>query len=97
MVHATDSTGSLPFHAASILAAAALCAFALAAGLAHTTGVPDAAEEAASNPLHGLPLAFVANQGQTAPDVRYYARGPGFAFYFGSRKATLALEKGDAA
>jgi hypothetical protein len=93
MVHATESTGSLPLRPASTLAAAALCAFALAAALANTTGVPDAAEEAANNPLHGLPLAFVANQGQTAPGVRYYARGRGFAFYFGLRKATLALEK----
>jgi hypothetical protein len=41
-----------------------------------TTGVPGAAEQTASGPLHGLPLAFAPNEGRTAPGVRYYARGP---------------------
>jgi hypothetical protein len=48
----------------------------------------------ADSPLRGLPLAFVPNEGQTAPDVRYHARGPAFGFFFTSRKATLSLEKG---
>jgi hypothetical protein len=40
-----------------------------------------------------LPLSFVPNAGQTDRDVRYYARGEGFGFYFTPDKAVLSFAK----
>ena len=38
-----------------------------------------------------LPLAFEANQGQTAPEVRYQARGQGYQLFLTNQEAVLTL------
>jgi hypothetical protein len=40
-----------------------------------------------------LPLAFEANQGQTAPEVRYLAHGQGYQLFLTSQEAVLALRQ----
>jgi hypothetical protein len=42
-----------------------------------------------------LPLAFIPNAGQTDEQVRYYAQGAGYSFYFMDDMAVLALQTGD--
>src|SRR4051812_11176769 len=41
-----------------------------------------------------MPVAFVANRGQTDPRVRYYAAGPRFAFFATPDELMLSLSKG---
>ena len=40
-----------------------------------------------------LPLAFEPNQGQTDPQVRYLARGPGYSLYLTNREAVIVLQR----
>ena len=40
-----------------------------------------------------LPLAFEANQGQTAPEVRYLAHGQGYQLFLTSQEAVLTLRQ----
>jgi hypothetical protein len=40
-----------------------------------------------------LPLAFEANQGQTAPEVRYQARGQGYQLFLTNQEAVLTLRQ----
>ena len=40
-----------------------------------------------------LPLAFEANQGQTAPDVRFLAHGQGYQLFLTSQEAVLTLRQ----
>ncbi len=40
-----------------------------------------------------LPLAFEANQGQTAADVRFLSRGDGYSLFLTEQEAVLALHK----
>src|SRR5271155_606922 len=40
-----------------------------------------------------LPLAFEANQGQTASDVRFLSRGDGYSLFLTSQEAVLALRQ----
>ena len=40
-----------------------------------------------------LPLSFEANQGQTAADVTFLSRGPGYGLFLTSGGAVLALRK----
>src|SRR5271156_3082476 len=40
-----------------------------------------------------LPLAFEANEGQTAPPVRYLARGQGYQLFLTSQEAVLTLRQ----
>ena len=40
-----------------------------------------------------LPLRFEANEGQTAPEVRYLSRGSGYNLYLTSQEAVLVLSK----
>src|SRR2546428_433001 len=40
------------------------------------------------------PLSFVPNAGQIDRQVRYYAQGSGYAFYFTPHKTVLSLTKG---
>lgn len=42
--------------------------------------------------MAGLPLAFEANQGQSAPEVRFLARGNGYTMFLTGNEAVLALE-----
>ena len=44
-----------------------------------------------------LPLSFEFNQGQASQDIRYLARGPGYAVSLTQTAATLALSKSGAA
>ena len=44
-----------------------------------------------------LPLAFEPNQGQTDPQVRYLARGPGYSLYLTNREAVIVLQRTDSA
>ena len=36
-----------------------------------------------------VPMSFESNQGQTAPEVRFFSRGPGYGFYL----TVIGLEK----
>ncbi|HWO30920.1 MAG TPA: hypothetical protein VNO32_19160, partial [Candidatus Acidoferrum sp.] len=40
-----------------------------------------------------LPLAFEANQGQTASDVRFLSRGDGYSLFLTGQEAVLALRQ----
>ena len=40
-----------------------------------------------------LPLAFALNQGQTDPQVRYLARGPGYNLYLTNRQTVFVLRR----
>ncbi|HLJ95307.1 MAG TPA: SBBP repeat-containing protein [Gemmataceae bacterium] len=40
-----------------------------------------------------IPLSFEANQGQTDPQVRYLARGPGYTVFLTATEAVLALNR----
>jgi Beta-propeller repeat len=44
-----------------------------------------------------LPLAFEANQGQTAPDVRYLAHGQGYQLFLTDQEAVLTMRQPSAA
>src|SRR5271156_1462754 len=44
-----------------------------------------------------LPLAFEANQGQTAPEVRYLAHGQGYQLFLTDREAVLTMRQPSAA
>jgi hypothetical protein len=82
--------GLLPSLAAFLLLVA-LAAVARAPSVDLAATVP---EQSASALQRKVPLAFVPNAGQTDSAVRYYARGPGYAFYFTRDKAVLDLHKG---
>jgi hypothetical protein len=41
-----------------------------------------------------LPLSFIENKGQTDRQVRYYAQGSGYSFFFTNTKVQLVLAKG---
>jgi Beta-propeller repeat len=64
---------------------------------AATSNVPEKTKHDVADAYGKLPLAFVQNRGQTDRSVRYYAQGPGRAFYFTPEKAVLTFtnkEKG---
>ncbi len=44
-----------------------------------------------------LPFSFEVNEGQTAPEVKFLARGPGYALFLTSSEAVLSLRAGDQA
>ncbi len=46
---------------------------------------------AALAPYGQLPLSFEANQGQTAPQVNFLARGPGYGLFLTPTEAVLSL------
>ncbi len=54
---------------------------------------PTVSQQAARDAYAKLPLAFVKNAGQTDEQVRYYALGQGFGFYFTPEKAVLSFTK----
>ncbi len=43
-----------------------------------------------------LPLSFEANQGQTAPRVKYLSRGAGYTFFLTANEAVMELRRADA-
>ena len=88
------------------LAISALCIFAVihharktsravvaqrAAGLAAPNAVPTKPDW--TNAYGKLPLAFEANQGQTAADVRFLSRGDGYSLWLTGQEAVLALRQ----
>jgi Beta-propeller repeat len=56
--------------------------------------LPAGARRGAASAYAKLPLSFIPNRGQTAKQVRYYAQGAGYSFFFTDKKAVLALQKG---
>ena len=54
-----------------------------------------AGEQAGLSAYQGLPLAFVANGGQTDERVRYYAQAGGSSFFFTATEAVASLTKGE--
>ncbi len=53
-----------------------------------------AATARAQRAFGSMPVAFVANRGQTDPKVRYYATGPRYAFFATPDEVMLSLVKG---
>jgi hypothetical protein len=51
------------------------------------------AEMRVSESYGRLPLSFEANQGQTDPQVKLLARGPGYTVYLAPTEAVLALRQ----
>jgi hypothetical protein len=51
-------------------------------------------DEEAIDAYGKLPLAFVPNEGQTDEEVRYYAQGAGYGFFFTKERATLSFAEG---
>ncbi len=45
------------------------------------------------NAFANLPITFVENRGQTNQEVRYFARGPHYAFFLTPNEVVLSLEK----
>jgi hypothetical protein len=56
--------------------------------------IPPSARHRIQEAYGKLPLAFVPNGGEIDKQVRYYAQGTGFSFYFTKHMAVLALAKG---
>ena len=79
--------------AAALAAATAMAAIQPGAPVA--IAPPPAARAADAG--NALPLAFVANAGQSDARVRYEARGAGFGAFFTDRGVTLSLAKGSRA
>ena len=48
-----------------------------------------------ADPFGQLPLTFEANQGQTDAQVRFLARGPGYALFLNDTEADLHLHQGE--
>jgi hypothetical protein len=65
-------------------------AFALLLGLA---GSAAATPMVTASAYGQLPLSFEPNQGQTAPEVRFLSRGPGYQLFLTVEEAVLALQK----
>lgn len=62
--------------------------------VASNVSTSDAAGSAPQNVLsayHGLPLIFEPNQGQTDPQVKFQARGSGYALFLTADQAVLTL------
>jgi len=59
---------------------------------APTAGKPDATTRTRISETYGkLPLSFEANQGQTDPQVKYLARGPGYTLFVTPTETVLSL------
>ena len=64
-----------------------------APSIASAAGAPAKADRTAAERYGKMPLAFVANRGQTGKSVRYYAQGRGHAFYFTPDKAIFSFSR----
>ena len=68
------------------------------AGSAQPATPPSSAQKEDLTRAYGvLPLAFEANQGQTAPEVRYLAHGQGYQLFLTNQQAVLTLRQPSAA
>jgi hypothetical protein len=61
------------------------------------TALSAAQKENMTRAYGALPLAFEANQGQTAPEVRYLAHGQGYQLFLTNQEAVLTLRQPTAA
>jgi hypothetical protein len=55
---------------------------------------PEMGEKEALDAYAKLPLSFIPNEGQTDEEVRYYAQGAGYGFFFTKGGATLSFAEG---
>jgi hypothetical protein len=51
-------------------------------------------EQEAIDAYGKLPLSFISNEGQTDKEVRYYAQGAGYGFFFTPERAMLSFANG---
>ena len=84
------------FLAVAVLAiAGAAIYFGSSVYAAKASGPVPAAPSSATSALHSesltLPLFFEPNQGQTAPQVKFLARGSGYGLFLTSDEAVLEL------
>jgi hypothetical protein len=66
------------------------------AGTTHdqSRAAPQMSEREALDAYKKLPLSFIPNEGQTDKEVRYYAQGAGYGFFFTKEGATLSFAEG---
>ena len=64
-----------------------------AASVQPATALSAAQKQDMTRAYGALPLAFEANQGQTAPEVRYLAHGQGYQLFLTNQEAVLALRQ----
>jgi len=82
------------FLAILVLAAAGFVFyFSTTRHAAKAGGPPVAALKALPSTTLSLPLFFEPNQGQTAPPVKFLARGPGFGLFLTADEAVLQLQR----
>ena len=55
---------------------------------------PKMSEQEALDAYGKLPLSFIPNEGQTDEEVRYYAQGAGYGFFFTKEGAMLSFAEG---
>jgi hypothetical protein len=55
---------------------------------------PQMSEEEALDAYGKLPLSFIPNEGQSDEEVRYYAQGAGYSFFFTHKGAMLSFAEG---
>ena len=80
----------------AVSALVALTIFAAVPAAAQATHVgtpPGVKERSATEAYSKLPITFVENRGQTHGRVRYFARGPHYAFFLTSNEVVLSLAK----
>src|SRR5580704_13618429 len=76
----------MPSRTSSKLVVAMLALFNLGAGITNAQPRPA--------PASGVPLYFEENQGQTAGEVRFLARGPGYTAYLTGRETVFQYHSG---
>ena len=64
-----------------------------AASIQPATALSAAQKQDLTRAYGALPLAFEANQGQTAPEVRYLAHGQGYQLFLTNQEAVLTLQR----
>ncbi len=64
-----------------------------AASMQPATALSAAQQQNMTRAYGALPLAFEANQGQTAPEVRYLAHGQGYQLFLTNQEAVLSLRQ----
>ena len=64
-----------------------------AASIQPATALSAAQKQDLTRAYGALPLAFEANQGQTAPEVRYLAHGQGYQLFLTNQEAVLTLSE----
>src|ERR1700733_9288903 len=65
----------------------------MAASMQPATALSAAQKQDLTRAYGALPLAFEANQGQTAPEVRYLAHGQGYQLFLTNQEAVLTLRE----